>query len=76
MATEPVLGTEDLRRDLAQVLTRMTTQPGYTVVIGRQRKPEAVLVPYELWRELSGDGGGAEVKIPAASPGRVPGAAI
>jgi len=34
MATEPVLGTEDLRRDLAQVLTRMTTQPGYTVVIG------------------------------------------
>ena len=70
MATEPVLGTEDLRRDLAQVLTRMATQPGYTVVIGRQRKPEAVLVPYELWRELSGSGGDGDEGA-ATARGRV-----
>jgi len=71
MAREPVLGTEDLRRDLAQVLTRMTTQPGYTVVIGRQRKPEAVLVPYELWRELSGDGGGSDVETREVPSGQL-----
>ena len=72
MATEPVLGTEDLRRDLAQVLTRMATQPGYTVVIGRQRKPEAVLVPYELWRELSGDVGESGVETREVPPGPLP----
>lgn len=71
MAEEPVLGTEDVRRDLSQVLARMSTQPGYTVVIGRQRKPEAVLVPYELWRELSG-GRGPAADTDATSLQKVP----
>lgn len=53
MVNEPVLGTEELRRDLAKVLARMQTHPQETVTIGRQRRPEAVLVPIRRWQELT-----------------------
>lgn len=52
MTGEAVLGTEELRRDLAQVLGRMNTDPQEVVVIGRQRKPEAVLVSFSRWQDL------------------------
>lgn len=54
MAPEPILGTEDFRRDLAQVLAQIRVDPRHVVTIGRHRRPEAVLVSYAMWQEVSG----------------------
>jgi hypothetical protein len=50
---EGVVGTEQLRRDLSGMLQRLRADPRAIVRVGRQRRPEAVLISYALWQELT-----------------------
>lgn len=44
-----VLGTDELRGRLTQLLDEMAAGGLPQVVVGRQRRPEAVLVPWAAW---------------------------
>jgi hypothetical protein len=71
MTSESVLGTEDLRRSLTAVLTRMRTHPQEVVTVGRQRRPEAVLVSFHRWTEMLDAMRAPDPVDGPAQPGRV-----
>jgi hypothetical protein len=53
--SEGVLGTDELRARLTGLLEDLASGES-AVVVGRQRRPEAVLVSWAWWRRLQGEG--------------------
>jgi len=54
MDVPDVLGTDELRSRLTGLLEEMASGGTDHVVVGRQRRPEAVLVSWSTWRRLTG----------------------
>lgn len=48
-----VLGTEEVRQRISALLDELREDPDRTVVIGRHRRPEAVLIPYAVWEAMA-----------------------
>jgi hypothetical protein len=57
MAQRPVLSVREVRTGLSDILRRFNDEgeQAEPVLLGSQRVPEAVMIPYVLWERLEAD---------------------